>query len=93
MTYVHFLRPPCFLFFVLVNGVPDATHGFGCEQDIAASAADLGGNVVDHHHLTPVFDRMDDCPSFIGTGASLNGTFHGWLFLSRGVTHFGGRGS
>ena len=26
--------------------------------------ADLCGNVVDHHHLTPVFDGVDDRPSF-----------------------------
>jgi len=25
-------------------------------------------------------------------GASCNGAFHGWLLLSRGVNHFGGRG-
>jgi len=31
----------------------DAAHGFGCEQDVAANIADLCGNVVDHHHLTP----------------------------------------
>jgi hypothetical protein len=71
----------------------DAANGFGRQQDVAANVADLGGNVVDHNHLTLVFDRMDDCPNFIGAGASLNGTFHGWLFLSRGVIHLGGRGS
>ncbi len=69
----------------------DAAHGFRREQNVATNIADLCGNVVDHDHLTPVFDGVDDCPGFIDAGASGNGAFHGWLFLSRGVNHFGGR--
>jgi len=55
----------------------DAAHGFGREQDIAANVADLCGNVVDHHHLTLVFDGVDDRPGLIGSGSSRNGAFHG----------------
>ena len=71
----------------------DAAHGFGREQNIAANVADLCGNVVDHHYLTPVFDGVDDRLGLIHAGASRNGAFHGWLLLSRGVNHFGNRGS
>ena len=51
----------------------DAAHGFGCEQDVTAKVADLCGNVVDHHHLAPVFDGVDDRPGLIGSGTSRNG--------------------
>ena len=30
-----------------------AAHGFGCEQGVAANVADLCGNVIDQHDLTP----------------------------------------
>jgi hypothetical protein len=50
----------------------NVAHGFGCEQDTAANVADLCGNVVDHHHLTLVFDGVHDCPGLIGSGASRN---------------------
>jgi hypothetical protein len=33
--------------------------------------------VVDHHHLTLVFDGVDDRPGLIGSGSSRNGAFHG----------------
>ena len=48
----------------------DAAHGFGCEEHVAANVADLGGNMVDHHHLAPVFDGVDDRPRLIDAGAS-----------------------
>jgi hypothetical protein len=70
----------------------DAAHGFGFEQDIVANVADLGGNVAEHHHLTPVFDSIHDGPGLIGSGASRNSAFHGWLLLFRGAKHFGDRG-
>jgi hypothetical protein len=41
----------------------DAAHGFGWEQEVAATVANLCGNVVDHHHLTPVFDGVEDLKS------------------------------
>jgi hypothetical protein len=71
----------------------DAAHGLRREQDIAANVAEFCGNMVDHDYLTPLFDGVDDGPGLIDAGASRNGAFHGWLLLSRGVNHFGGRGS
>ncbi len=71
----------------------NATDGFGGQENIAAHAADLGGNVIDYDYLSVEFDRVDDSPGFIFAGASLNHALHGRLLLFRDVTHLGGPGS
>lgn len=68
-------------------------YGFGRQQNVPANVAYLGGNVIDHDDLAAVFHGMDDRSRFIRAWASCNRAFQGWLLLSRGVRHFGGRGS
>ena len=71
----------------------NATDGFRGQENIAADATDLGGNVIDYDYVTAVFDRVDHRPGFIFAGAPLNRTLHGRLLLFRDVTHLGGPGS
>lgn len=68
-------------------------YGFGRQQNVPANVAHLGGNVIDHDDLAPVFHGMDDRSRFVRAWASCNRAFQAWLLLSRGVRHFGGRGS
>lgn len=49
-----------------------AAHGFWRQEDVAASVADLGGDVINHDNLITVLDGMNDSASFIHPGASYN---------------------
>jgi hypothetical protein len=47
-------------------------YGFGRQQNVPANVAYVGGNVIDHDDLAPVFHGMDDRSRFIRAWASCN---------------------